>query len=162
MSTPIRFNAQEVLGIAEEIEANGAAFYRKAASLKKANSEEAGMLLNLASTEDEHMKTFAAMRAVISSSPDAQQDPDAALYLRAIADGTTGEGSLTAAATLTGAESLQDIIRTAINLERRSILFYLGLVDMVSGKTDRRKVEKIIREEQLHLVTLSDELAKLS
>ena len=57
----IAFNADEVFEMAEEIERNGAKFYREAAS-KSTNREIREMFLNMASMEDGHLRTFQEMR----------------------------------------------------------------------------------------------------
>jgi len=47
------------------------------------------------------------------------------------------------------------IIDTAVGLEKESILFYLGLRDMVPPKSGREELDQIIREEQRHLTQLN-------
>ncbi|MBL7153969.1 MAG: rubrerythrin, partial [Phycisphaerae bacterium] len=66
---PMPFNADEVFEMAEQIEVNGARFYRAAAKKFPALDQ---MLLELAAMEDEHQRTFAAMRAELSA---AEQEP---------------------------------------------------------------------------------------
>ena len=78
------FSADEIYEMAEQIERNGAAFYRKAA----AGFDEPGLketLLDLAAMEDEHEKTFRELRERLTKK-DRQAtvfDPDnqAVLYL---------------------------------------------------------------------------------
>ena len=55
---PMPFNADEVFEMAEQIEVNGARFYRASADKFPALKE---LLLELAAMEDDHQKTFAAM-----------------------------------------------------------------------------------------------------
>ena len=57
------FNADEVFEMAEQIERNGARFYRTAA---EKFPEVNPLLLELAAMEDKHEKTFAAMRSELS------------------------------------------------------------------------------------------------
>ena len=51
------FNVDEVLEMAEEIERNGGAFYRKAAS-NASDKETGNLLLEMAEMEDGHLKVF--------------------------------------------------------------------------------------------------------
>ena len=78
----IGFNADEIFEMAEQIERNGAKFYRKAA--EPTAGENRDVLLRLAAMEDDHEKTFAAMRAELSAGEKqaVTADPDntAALY----------------------------------------------------------------------------------
>ena len=71
-----------------------------------------------------------------------------------MADTHGGEGSPTAADSLTGNEPIQEIIDIAIGLEKESILFYLGLKDFVPPEYGQDKLDRIIREEQRHIVQL--------
>jgi rubrerythrin len=71
-----------------------------------------------------------------------------------MADGHGGEGDPFAAATLTGRETLGDILTLAIGLEKKSVLFYLGLRDMVPPKLGGKRIEKIIEEEKSHIAAL--------
>jgi rubrerythrin len=151
------FNADEIFEMAERIEANGAAFYRKAAQMQK-DRKASDFLLNLAVMEDGHLQTFVQMRRELSERERevTAYDPDgvAALYLDAMADGHGGDGDPFAAATLTGRETLGDILTLAIGLEKKSVLFYLGLRDMVPPKLGGKRIEKIIEEEKSHIAAL--------
>ena len=69
-----------------------------------------------------------------------------------------GEGDPQIAKTLTGKESLEDILEIALNLEKQSILFYVGLKDLVPQQHGKDKVDAIIDEEKQHVAQLSDVL----
>jgi len=56
---------------------------------------------------------------------------------------------------------MEDILRIAIGLEGKSIMFYLGIKDMVPEKLGSTKVDAIIAEEKSHIVVLAAELRKL-
>ena len=60
---------------------------------------------------------------------------------------------------LTGRESLEEILQTAIGLEKDSITFYLGIREMVPEKLGKDKVDRIIKEEMSHVVMLTEELS---
>ena len=125
------FNADEVLEMAVQIEENGAAFYRRAAELH-ADDPNRDLLLEFASMEDEHRETFARMREDTAAQHDesALFDPndEAALYLDAMADSHGGEGSVSVTEALTGQESMDDILQTALDLEKKSQGFNHGFV----------------------------------
>lgn len=161
----ITFNADEVLRMAVEIEQNGAAFYRKAAELKK-DDASTDFLVELAEMEDDHEKTFESMRSSLTEDEKGGNtyDPydEAALYLEAMADTHGGEGSPSAADSLTGDESLDDILQTALGLEKKSILFYLGLKEMVPEKLGTGRIDDIIQEERKHVATLSKKRKELN
>jgi rubrerythrin len=156
------FSADEVFEMAEQIERNGAKFYRAAAKKLPVVRQ---VLLDLATMEDEHEKTFAAMRAELSASqkeplvfdPDAQ----AQAYLRVMADGHIFNVKADPAKLLAEQKSLQDILKTAIGIEKDSIAFYVGLKDAVSRKAGKDKVEAIIKEEIGHIAIINQKLADL-
>lgn len=165
MPMSIVFNADEVLAMAERIEADGAAFYRRAAQIHKGAGAKK-FLTGLAEMEDSHKAAFASMRKTLAAEMKAGSafDPylEAEMYLNAMASAHGGEGAPAAMKALTGRESLRDILRTAIGLEEKSIVFYLGLRDLVPAKMGREKVNEIIDEEKSHIVTLAAELRKLA
>jgi rubrerythrin len=155
---PYDFNADEVFEMAIRIEQNGARFYRKAAQLQT-DAAAVEMLNSLASMEDHHEKAFKVMRTKISEAEKTPTvfDPqdEAAEYLASMADHHGGEGSPSVADSLTGSESMEEIIDIAIGLEKESILFYVGLKDLVPPKFGQEKIDDIIREERRHIVQLN-------
>ena len=85
----IDFNADEVFEIAEQIERNGAKFYRSIAE-KVNDTNKKQLLANLAKMEDEHEQTFKTLRSKLSTDEKIQTtfDPEgeSERYLRALAD----------------------------------------------------------------------------
>jgi len=162
----IEFNADEILEMAEQIERNGAAFYRKAADYNKANEATARLLNRLAAMEDDHKRVFSRMRSQLSQPEwadiDLAPDNEVALYLRSIADGYVFNVRMNPADMLSGEESLEEILRTALKLEEDSIIFYLGMQDMVPADLGKDSIEHIIKEEKSHIVTLAKLLAAVS
>jgi rubrerythrin len=158
------FNADEVFEMAIRIEENGAAFYRKAAGLQP-DAETKKFLEDLAMMEEGHKKTFTEMRANLTDKEKGGTvfDPqhELSLYLASMADTMGGEGKPSAAEALTGNETLEDILNTALGLEKDSILFYVGLKNAVPPKHGQEKIEEIIKEEQSHVAQLTNILNKV-
>ena len=160
----VTFNADEVFAMAEQIERNGAKFYRKAAE-NTASEPARDKLVKLAEMEDEHEKTFADMRAdlaktdkgVISFDPDDQAER----FLQAVADGHVFDTTVDPSEKLTGDETLSEILTTAIGLEKDSIVFYIGLQMAVGEGLGKEKIDDIIAEEVSHVALLSNELKDL-
>ncbi|MFW6151540.1 MAG: ferritin-like domain-containing protein [Verrucomicrobiota bacterium] len=160
-----KYNIDEIFEIAIKIEENGAAFYRKAASLQE-DDETAGVLRDLAGMEEDHKANFQNMRAAANTEATVETEFDPYLesltYLNATADAHGGEGSVSQTAALTGNESLEDILQTGIGLEKESILFYMGIRDNMAAGTDIGKLNEIISEEKNHLATLAALRKKLA
>ena len=161
---PITFNANEIFEMAEEMERNGARFYRKAAE-NASDNQTKQMLLDMADMEDGHLKTFKEMREELSGQEKGWTvfDPDnqSVLYLQAMADARGYEGKITPNEELTGSETPKEILETALNSEKESVVFYFGLKSLVPPKTGRDKVEAIIIEELSHITTLLNKLKSL-
>jgi len=160
----ITFNADEVFEMAEEIERNGAMFYREAA--EKASAKEiAVMLKELAAMEDGHQKTFAQMRKELSAEEKevTTYDPDneVAQYLQTLADFHGTEGKVSPTEKLTGHESMTEILKIALQAEKNSIAFYVGIKDLVPNKVGKDKIQAIIIEEMAHVSTIGGKLQAL-
>jgi len=157
----IRFNADEIFAMAVQIERNGQAFYQKAADIQKDEATR-DYFLELVEMEKEHVSTFQKMRDEFSGAGESMDPYDeASQYMATMADGYKVEGSPKIAADLTGGETMEDILRLAIGLEKDAVLFYLGMKDVVPENLGRDKVDWIIEEEKQHLVTLTAKLKAL-
>lgn len=160
----ITFNADEIFEMAEEIERNGARFYRKAAE-HACDEATKQWLLDMAVMEDGHVTVFAEMRKQLGAPEKAQMvfDPDneAVLYLQAMADSRGTEGKKSATKELTGTETIREIIEAALNAEKNSVVFYFSLKTFVSEKAGKDKVEGIILEEIKHITALLNKLKTL-
>jgi len=157
------FNAFEIFEIAEQIERNGAQFYRRAADVVS-ESDVRETLLHLAEMEDEHEKTFADMRSNLLA-PERQItafDPlsEIAQYLHDLASGHIFDLRTDPEKQLAGDVTTEDILKMAITAEKDSIVFYLGLKDLVSAEAGKSRVDAIIGEEMQHLKTITRMLGK--
>jgi rubrerythrin len=160
----LMFNADEIFEMAQQIEQNGAKYYRKAAA-GASDLRVRQLLVGLAAMEDRHEKVFADLRKHLTEQQKQPTtfDPDdqAGAYLRALADGSVFDVSADPAERLTGKETAEEIYRTAIGLEKDSIVFYLGVLDMVTEPLGKERIDDIIKEEMRHVATLSNELRDL-
>ena len=152
------FNADEIYEMAQQIERNGAAFYRKAAaSVDDAAGKE--LLLNFAEMEVAHERVFAELKKELSEKEKTTTtfDPEgeAAIYLRALADTRVFlEKKI-------DLSSMKEILKAAITAEKDSIVFYLGMKEMVPDDLGKAKIDIIIKEEMSHIKLLSSRLVAL-
>lgn len=160
----ITFNVDEIFEMAEEIERNGAKFYREA-SQKSQDSKVKTMFTELAAMEDGHEKIFANMRKDLTANMKEPTvfDPDnqVARYLQTMADFHGMEGKAAPTQKFTGKESLEEILRAALQAEKNSIAFYVGIKDLVPEKKGREKVQTIIIEEMTHVSTIGAKLQEI-
>ncbi len=157
----ITFSADEIFEIAEQIERNGAKFYRKAA--ESAEGDNSDLLLRLAKMEDDHEKIFATMRAEFAKAGGTPEvfDPDnqATLYLQAVADGKIFGPD--PSENLTGEESIKDILTVAIGLEKDSVIFYQSMKGAMLKVVGAMGLEGIIQEEIGHILDLNQQMKAL-
>ena len=157
----LMFNADEIFEIAEQIERNGAKYYRKAAA-GASDLRVRQLLVGLAAMEDRHEKVFTEIRRQLTSQQKQPMtfDPqdESGAYLRALADGCVFDIDADPSERLTGKETPEQIYRTAIGLEKDSIVFYMGVLDMISQPLGKERINDIIKEEMRHVAMLSDEL----
>lgn len=160
----ITFIADEIFEMAEEMERNGARFYRKAAA-NAADKKTKELLLGMATMEDSHLETFRQMRQELSEQEKQSDtfDPDdqAMLYLQTMADARGYEGKVSPSQELTGKETMREILERALNSEKESVVFYFGLKNLVPAKAGKDKVEAVITEELSHITILSNKLESL-
>jgi rubrerythrin len=153
------FNADEVFEMAEQIERNGAKFYRDAAK-SVADDSNKDLLLSLSKMEETHEKTFQSLRTALKSAEKASTvfDPsgEASLYLRALADiRIFFEKKM-------DTTSMREILKSAIEAEKDSIVFYLGMKEAVPASLGQDRIDSIIKEEMGHIRVLSKELVAQS
>ena len=152
------FTANDVFEMAEQLERNGAQFYRKAAE-NVSDPYSKKLLIELAAMEDEHEKTFASLRADLTEAEKTTTvfDPEdeSVLYLRALADTRVFFKKKI------DISSMREILKAAIVAEKDSIVFYLGLKDFVPDQLGKNRLDRIIKEEMGHIRILSKELVSL-
>jgi rubrerythrin len=158
------FIADEILEIAEFMERNGARFYRAAAQDASGAAKE--FMLELAEMEDDHEKFFHEMREALTPEQKlpVTADPEdlGSKYLKSLIDGKVFDYRGDPLDKLKQCESLEEVLILAICLEKETIGYYLAVKDSVPGQEDRERIDRIIEEEKKHVVTLTDELNKLS
>jgi rubrerythrin len=154
-----RFNADEIFTMAEQIERNGARFYRRAAENFPAVREQ---LILLAEMEDQHLATFEQMHTNYDERDIKENmfDPEgqAAAYLSAMADDHVVDVKKDPTEALRGKATLEEILQVAIGLEKDSIIFYVGMKDFVPAELGKDEVERIIREEMQHIALIKNVL----
>ena len=162
------FNADEIFEMAMQIERNGANFYRQMAE-NFSDIPIRRLFLGFAEMEDRHEKAFASLRADLS---DQEREPtvfdpegEATLYLQALADlrvfDEKAEENFGLSEELPETEKVKKILLAAIGLEKESIVFYLGMKDLVPANLGKNRIDDIIKEEMNHLRLLGNKLASL-
>lgn len=155
----INFNAAEVLEIAEQIERNGAFFYRKAAEVVT-DPDARTLLKELAAWEVGHERMFAHMRRRLSekatSTDTFDPDGDAAKYMRAFADGHVFDvNAKDPAEFFQCARTLTQILEEALRREHEAIAFFTTMREVVPEAQGKSEVGAVIGEEVKHVFQLT-------
>lgn len=162
--TAFKYNANEVLEIAREIEKNGVDFYTKAAGIMKTD-ESRKLMTDLAEMEKVHESTFAAMQHRLTEveAEDTVYDPHGELftYMKNLADRFVFDPRQRPENVFAQDVSLKSILEMAIEREKDSIIFYEGIKVMVPEKYGRARVDQVIEQEIGHMVILGKHLAKV-
>ncbi len=154
----IHFSAKEVLEMAIRIEENGVEFYTQAGNATKSERLKE-LFIFLSKEEKKHIACFENMdKRVDSDNFPGRIDPyleEESLYLKALANSrvftTTHEGKRLASEV----HDENDVLQTAINMEKDSILFYYELHNTVRDK-DKTTLQNLIQQEKDHLRKLTE------
>ena len=147
------FRAADVVKMGIEIEKNGRDFY--AAMAEQAESPEAAKLFTyLAGEEERHIAVFKTMLGELEQRKPQESYPGEYLaFLRDLAGGHVftreGSGRELAAAVKDGKEAIDFGIR----IEKDSMVFYLGMKEVVP-RSDHAVLDALIGEEREHLKRL--------
>lgn len=147
------FNAIEIFEIAEQIERNGAAFYRKAAELFE-DSDVSSLFVKLADWEVRHEAILADMRKRLVDEEIGLSTfdlGDVPLDAKAMAGLGAFGISPDPAAQLTGSESRGEVLQMALQKEKDTVVYYTGLKSFVSDAAARDKIDDIVEEELRHI-----------
>jgi len=156
----VGFNAFEAFQIAEQIERNGAGFYRKAAELFD-DPGTCKMFLQLADWESDHEEIFANMRKQLAEEAPGQRTfklEDVPFDPKVMAGLAVFGVRTEPASELSGKENITDILNMAIEKEKDSIVYYTGLKGFVPAQAGKDKIDDIIKEEYRHIKILSQSL----
>lgn len=145
----IGLNALEIFEIAEQIEENGAVFYRKAAGLFN-NPQTNKIFLQLADWEIKHKRQFSDMRKRLFE--------DKAFGFKGKESDLTLLAGLSVFAirpnprdVFSGREDEITVIKSAIEKEKDSVVFYSGLKEYVPDMADKEIINNVIKEEIHHI-----------
>jgi rubrerythrin len=149
--------ADDVFGMAVRIEENGKAFYSGAAEKTKDPGAKK-LFEDLAAMEEGHVASFKSLRSRLAGSfpSDAIWDPEglAESYLQVTAD--THVFTLEAAdSRLKQIKTPVEVIDVALQFEKDSVLFFLGMKDVLPDSQGKGEIDVLIQAEKEHIQMLS-------
>ncbi len=140
------FSPAQAFKVAMRMEEDGIHFYEDLA--RKVKDEEARREIGfLVQEEKEHLKTFqGCLDAVRSGADDAFEEDDIVQYVSSKVFDASQE-----TAEASRMDHRHTALEEALNMERRSIVFYEACLSRVSDPKARGAVTKILAEERKHL-----------
>ncbi|HJW88419.1 MAG TPA: ferritin family protein [Dehalococcoidia bacterium] len=152
----ILFTGREMLETAIEVERNGFSFYSELARAGKARFT----FEHLAGQEKRHESLFQGMLDSLGQAPAPESyNGELALYIKTLASGRVFK-SPQEAREMAQKLSPEEAVRTAIGIEKDSILFYGEMRGLVR-REDRSLVDRIMDEERGHVLQLSEVLSQM-
>jgi len=152
-----KFGVLEVLKIAERLEHNGRQFYTKMAKLF-AETRCRNLCEDLADFRGGRETTLVRQRKHFHEQKAGFMSNDTCDYFRShpdvIADLSVFADKFYPPHTLTGHESLSEIVKDAITRTREAVIFYRGLKDFARNQETRALINQFIEEEIRYICTL--------
>ena len=154
----IAFSADEVFEMAMDVERNGEAYYRKAASLSKDAAIRA-VLTDLMEQEKLHYATFKKLRENLppKDTLPTYADPDSEeyLYLDTLVKSRMFTNVHEAEALAAKVANEIEALRAALSFEKDTILFFQSMQRMTDKRLGSSEIDHIIEEEHRHVVRIS-------
>ena len=159
-----RFNADEVFAMGVQIEKNGFSFYKTAAG-RTDDPDLRDLFLQLAEWEQKHVTLFEGLRmklpAAAREADVYDQDNMVHMYLKAVADNNVFVKGLSMQPENLVWTSPVAILKTALDFEKDSVVFFSSMKEMAIDKAGAAEVEKLVLEELRHIGYLTAEIRKL-
>ncbi len=159
-TTMEKFSIHEVLEQAVQTERVGYQFYTEMAEKFKDNGDLVSLFKTLAAGELKHERAYAGLKELIGEA-DAEIEgfEEVSLYMRAIVESEFFLGKNKALPSMDHIKTTKEAALFALNFEKETILYFLGIRDVVSEKG---LLDQIIREEQRHVLWLDNLSKKLN
>ena len=160
----ITFNADEIYNIAEQIERNGQKFYSDSAG-RVSESVAKQVLQDLADMEVGHLKTFKALHAGLTEQAREEitwnPDGQAGAYLKAAADSHVFKTNADPSSLLKNNTDAREILELALQFEKDSVIYFLGVAEVVPEHLGKSDVLGLAKQEQNHIALIQSVLSKL-
>lgn len=152
------FNASEVFRIAVEIKENCMTFYEKAQRVIK-DPEVKKLFEDLVREEMEHKTKIESLKGKLPggawtptvSDPEHELD----LYIKMMADQHMFSSAEELDTQLADVKDSKDALKLALQFEKDSVIFFLGMQEATCEGKDRDLITLLIKEEQDHVRRLS-------
>ncbi len=144
-----KFSISEVIEQAVQTEALGYQFYSTMAEKFKNDENLKKLFDTLAQKELTHKATFTELKELIGEPESAPEGWDeVSMYMRAMVESEFFLGKHKALPSMENLKSASDAVHFAMGFEKETLLYFLGIRDLVKQK---ELVDEIINEERSHI-----------
>lgn len=144
-----KYSMTEVIEMAVQTEKLGYAFYTRMAGKFKKQEKMAEFFSNMAEKEVWHEKVFTGLLGEIDESVAPENWEEAQSYFRAVVQSEFFLGTgMSLPAMIDSIKTVSDAVDFAIGFEKETVLYFIGIKDMVG---DNPTLDKIIEEEKSHV-----------
>ena len=161
----MRLQCRRGFQVAIPVEENGRKFYEESQKIIESAQVKA-LFAELAQQEIEHKKKFESLQAQLppESTAPTVWDPENEIdqYVKMMAENHVFVSSASVKDQVARIRDAADALKLAIEFEKDSVLFFLGIEEAMSAKKDQELIKSLVKEEQEHLRRLTLELRKLS
>ncbi|MDT3698088.1 MAG: ferritin family protein [Thermincola sp.] len=145
---------REIVDLAVEIEKQGTYFYKKLAE-KAPTTQIKALILDLADEEEKHRVRFMELSRDLTPVNAPETYPGEYFdYVKITVDSHMFSDLEKTEQLVENARSGLDIVKLAMEIEKDTILFFIGLRNLVL-KHHQAIIDDLIMEEQIHLVKIS-------
>jgi rubrerythrin len=146
------YSPREVIEQAIQTERLGHDFYRSMSQKFNEHDKLKSLFETLAAKELQHEKKFSELKKCIKES-EPEEWKEVSPYLRAIVESEFFLGKNKSLPSIQHLSKMEDALSYALGFERETLLYYIGLKDIVEGKD---VINEIINEEKSHIVWLNE------
>lgn len=146
------FSVTEAIEQAVQTEKLGNEFYTMMSEKFEDNEPMKNLFNTLAAKEKMHEKIFLSLQERAGNAH-VENWEEASQYMRAIVESEYFLGKNKSLPELKNIQSIEDAVRFAIGFEKETLLYFHQMKDIVD---DKETIGAIIKEEQSHLIWLSD------
>lgn len=157
-----KYSIHEVLELAIQTEKVGYQYYTEMAAKFSDSEDIVALFKTLADKELKHEQVYTGLKNLLAegdTDADIEGYEELSHYMRAIVESEFFLGSNKSLPTMDHIVTKKDAVEHALGFEKETILFFVGVRDVVKGK---EIVDEIIREERRHVLWLNMLSRKLS
>jgi len=154
----VELDIHDFFQLIRRLEKKASLFYRRASDMSP-DQVCRDLFDDLAKMESDHEQVFEGIGHHMAGRRLARGADRYAKHWPAIAGRMLSDLDASLARKFSGRRAREDILRAAMDFEKETIVFFSGLKEMIPFKPDKQEIDRVIREEVGHIISLGGQLA---